>query len=65
MTKKPNSSGYTNFRTGETDYLDAPPDDWSDYIPQHPAAQNLYRMLVATGIKPIDAAEDVLLRCVP
>lgn len=48
-----------NFRTGEHDYLAAPP-DWSDYIPQHPPAQNLYRLYLEMGDEPLDAALKVL-----
>ena len=51
---------YTNQRTGETEYLAATPQDWSDYIPQNEAAQALYRLYQETGDAPIEAAKKVL-----
>lgn len=52
---------YYNFRTRSYEERDMPPDDWSPYIPQIPAAQNLYRILVENMHKtPAEAAKHVL-----
>jgi hypothetical protein len=53
-----------NFKNDHWETVNAAPKDWAAYIPQHPAAQGLYRVLVARGHKPIDAAEEVLLACI-
>ena len=51
---------YWNFRTQQYDYLLAAPEDWSDYISQTEAAQNLYRLYQQLGDTPVDAALKVL-----
>ncbi len=57
-------AAYYNYRTGEHDYLTPPPQDWSDYIPQHSPAQSLYRLHQEMGKTPIEAALLVLESCV-
>ena len=50
-----------NFKTEQ--YESVSPDslqDWSDYIPQYPAAQNLYRLYREMGDSPTEAAMKVL-----
>ena len=52
-----------NFRTGETDSVTFPIADWRDYIPQSPAAQNLYTLLTEHMDKsPAEAAAHILLK---
>lgn len=53
-------SFYYNFRTGDYDARSTTPDDWSDYLPQNPPAQNLYRLYLKMGDTPDDAALKVL-----
>lgn len=53
--------GYFNEKTGEIDYLDEPPADWRDYLPQVQAAQGLYECHLAAGLSPAEAAKEVLL----
>lgn len=52
-----------NFKTGEYELIDTPA-DFSDYIPQDPAAQGLYSVYIQLGDKPLEAALKVLLACV-
>jgi len=50
-----------NLRTGQRDALSQTPTDLRDYIPQYPASQNLYALLVeATGKTPLEAALHIL-----
>ena len=56
----PTFKAYHNYRTGETDYLSASPDDWRDYVPQHQAVLGMYEMLVELGTSPAEAAVKVL-----
>lgn len=51
-----------NFRTGKYEELDESPSDdsWSDYIPQWPPVQNLFRLHLAMGKAPLEAMEQVL-----
>jgi len=50
-----------NFRLMCYEVLDESPDDWSPYIPQIPAAQNLYHLLVENMRKsPAEAAKHIL-----
>ena len=50
-----------NFKTGEYEYLDESPTDYSDYIPQSDAAQGLYRLYIEHFDKsPQEAAKEVL-----
>jgi hypothetical protein len=51
---------YYNFRTGEYDYLSQAPDDYGDYIPQHPLVQALYRLYLEEGYSATEAAIKVL-----
>lgn len=55
-----NMTAYENLRTGKTDYLPEPPQEWSDYIPQYESSQALYRLYQEMGDAPIDAAIKVL-----
>jgi hypothetical protein len=48
-------SGWFNYKTKEYDYRETPT-DFSDYIPQEFAAQDLYRMYQEQGMQPIEAA---------
>jgi hypothetical protein len=50
---------YYNFRTKEDEQRD-PPEDWSDYISQDFASQNLYKLYIEMGDSPADAAIKVL-----
>ena len=52
---------YYNFRTKEYEQRDTP-EDWSDYISQSPAAQNLYQLYMQMGDSSADAALKVLSR---
>ena len=54
------ASAYYNHRTGSYDYLTETPADWSDYIPQVPAAQGLYQLHLQMGKTPVEAAIEVL-----
>jgi len=57
--------GWHNYRTGETDWLQDAPADYSDYIPQDAAAQNMYHLLVDDmGELPTEACIKVLTACV-
>ena len=61
MNSKPQFLWY-NFRTGQYDARDEPPDgdEWRDYISQIPAAQSMFGIYVEMGDTPIDAAIKVL-----
>ena len=61
MNSKPQFLWY-NFRTGQYDARDEPPDgdEWRDYISQIPAAQSMFGIYVEMGNAPIDAAIKVL-----
>lgn len=52
-----------NYQTDEYDGLTEPPTDYSAYIPQHQAAQMLYRLYQEVGDTPIAAALKVLAKC--
>jgi hypothetical protein len=49
-----------NFKSGEYEIIKTP-QDFHDYIPQHPFAQSLYDVYIEMGDKPIEAARKVLL----
>jgi hypothetical protein len=49
-----------NFRMEDLEYLSETPSDFSDYIPQSLAAQNLYRLHQKTGKTALEAAVLVL-----
>lgn len=49
-----------NYKTGEYEYITCP-QDFAPYIPQSPAAQNLYKLYVENmNLSPIEAAQKVL-----
>ena len=54
---------YYNFRTKEYEQRDTP-EDWSDYISQDAAAQNLYKLYMQMGDSSADAAMKVLSRLI-
>ena len=56
-------SEWYNYRTGQ--YEERVGNDFSDYIPQIPAAQGLYKVHLAQGKSPLDAAKETLLACLP
>jgi len=50
-----------NFRTQEYDRFSGIPKDFSGYIPQDPAAQSLYNLLIEhKGKSPVQAAMHIL-----
>lgn len=50
-----------NYRTDEYDPIEGAPQDFHDYIPQCPAAQNLFNLLVEhKGKSPLEAVIHVL-----
>jgi hypothetical protein len=52
---------WNNLKTGESEYLTtAPIERMEEFIPQLPAAQNLYRIHLKLGKTPLDAAREVL-----
>lgn len=51
-----------NFRSGEYELRESP-DDYSAYLPQNDAAQNLYRLYQEMGDCPVEAARKVLVAC--
>lgn len=59
-----NEMGWYNFGTGEYDYLYESPENFADYIPDIPAAQSMYALLVKMGNSPIESALRVLTACV-
>lgn len=61
---KDNRSYWFNYVKGEYEYIDTPT-DFSNYIPQIPAAQSMYRLLVNNmGETPLKACAKVLEACV-
>lgn len=53
-----------NYKTGEAEYIDTP-EDFTNYIPQVPAAQKLYKLYVEhMNLLPINAACKVLEVCI-
>lgn len=48
-----------NYRKSEYEYIDTPV-DFTDYIPQDPAAIRIYQLLQSMGETPIKAALHVL-----
>ena len=56
--------GLINFRTGEIDWLDQPPSDYSDYIPQYDSVQEAYQGLIRLGETPQEACLRVLKACI-
>ena len=49
-----------NYKTGEYEYITCS-QDFAPYIPQSPAAQNLYKLYVENmNLSPIEAAQKVL-----
>lgn len=54
-----------NFKTGEHDYRETPTgDEVLAYIPQWPAAQNLYKLHLEMGKTEAEAMELTLKACV-
>jgi hypothetical protein len=52
-----------NFKTQEYEYRQMP-EDFTDYLPQNPAAQSLYGLLTGClGQTPVEAARSVLCAC--
>lgn len=52
-----------NYKTGEREYIETPT-DFTNYIPQYPAAQWIYQHLLMMGKSPIDAAYETLSVCI-
>ena len=53
-------SYWYNYRTDEYECIETP-SDFTDYIPQSPSAQALYRLYIdAIGDNPLEAARKVL-----
>ena len=53
-----------NFVTGEYEYIDTP-SDFTNYIPQEPAALNLYKLYIQhMGLSPLESCTKVLEACV-
>ena len=57
--EKDNRMYWHNFKTGQAEFIDTP-EDFTDYIPQSPAAQGMYQVLLKLGNEPIKAAMRVL-----
>lgn len=54
-----------NYDKQEYEYLEDTPEDFKPYIPQTPAAQSLYKLLIEhKDLTPIQAAEEVLMAVV-
>jgi len=58
------SRGYWfNYATQQHEYIETPT-DFTNYIPQQPAAIGMYRCYIEMGMTPIEAARRVLTACV-
>lgn len=51
-----------NYKKNDYDFIETPK-DFHDYIPQYPAAQNLYGLYIKMGETPINACRKVLEAC--
>lgn len=49
-----------NYKTEKDEQVSAIA-DWADYLPQGPATQSLYQVLILQGYTPLEAAEKILL----
>ena len=53
-----------NYRTESYDHLSQAPSDFQDYIPQNPAAINMYNLLIKMGETPLEAVLHVFNECI-
>ena len=67
MTEREAKSYWHNYRTDKTEYRSVPQTDAEavEFIPQIPAAQNLYALRRKMGATISEAMIDVLSACIP
>jgi len=58
-----NRGYWYNFATKAHEYIETP-EDFTNYIPQQPAAQGLYQLYIEMGETPTEAAIKVYTACV-